>query len=106
MIISIDYDGTFTRDVSFWRNFCQWVKTCGHTIILTTGRGDSDADRQEIRNTIEIDIPVIFAGKRWKREIALEAGYNVDIWIDDMPEFVSDMATKPQSELWKPGNKR
>ena len=45
------------------------------------------------------NIPIIFAGKLWKRKAAELAGYNVDIWIDDLPEYVSNQ--DPEKNQYK-----
>jgi hypothetical protein len=34
-------------------------------------------------------IPVVFAGVNWKKVASLNAGFKVDIWIDDNPEYVA-----------------
>ena len=101
MTISIDYDLTFTLNIPFWLNFCWYAIDCGNYVIITTGR--QEADRKEIETTIKTSsIPIICAGDKYKRDAAKEAGYDVDVWIDDMPEFISDIAKKPYDELWRP----
>ena len=100
MIISIDYDMTFTLGFDFWRDFCQNAVAKGHTVIMTTGRQQQDIE--EIRQNIGIDIPIICAGTKWKRDAAKAAGYDVDIWIDDAPEYISNVLQIANTELSSP----
>jgi hypothetical protein len=43
---------------------------------------------QVVLDSIGKLVPVVFAGGEWKREVALKQGYKVDVWIDDMPEYI------------------
>jgi len=43
---------------------------------------------EEVKTSIGRFVPIIFDGNDWKRDAALKAGYDVDIWIDDSPEIV------------------
>ena len=33
-------------------------------------------------------MPIVFAADGWKRSAAEAAGYKVDVWIDDHPEYI------------------
>lgn len=86
MIIAVDYDNTYTADPSTWDNVIKTFQAAGHTVICVTAR--SDAMGQPVLDSIGQLVPVIFAGAEWKREAALKRGYKVDVWMDDMPEYV------------------
>lgn len=86
MTISFDYDHTWTAIPDELNIFCLLLKKMGHTVIITTGRKEWSDDM--LRCPVPAYIPVIYAGSKWKREAALEAGYAVDIWVDDMPETI------------------
>lgn len=100
MIIAIDYDGTFSRDPVLWGEFVRAALLRGHTCILVTGRSDelispngSTRWGDEVRAGVGTLMPIVFAGMEWKRVAAKTAGYAVDIWIDDFPEYIA-----PQDE--------
>lgn len=86
MIISIDYDNTYTTAPTLWDDFIRLSLAVGHTVICTTAR--PEVMGQVVLDSIGRLVPVIFAGGEWKREVALKRGYKVDVWVDDMPEYV------------------
>lgn len=86
MIISIDYDNTYTADPALWNNFIQTALDIGHTVICITAR--PEVMGQVVLDSVGKLVPVIFAGGEWKREMAVKNGYKVDVWIDDMPEYI------------------
>lgn len=86
MIIAIDYDNTYTGDPETWDNVIKTFQAAGHTVICVTAR--SEAMGLAVLNTIGKLIPVLFCESAWKREYALSKGYKVDVWVDDMPEYV------------------
>jgi hypothetical protein len=44
---------------------------------------------QSVLNSIGRLVPVVFAGRDWKRDAAERRGYKVNVWIDDVPEMVA-----------------
>lgn len=86
MTIAFDFDETFAAAVPLFRAFAELAKADGHTIVMVTGR--SDDDEGEIASVVGDLMPVVFAGMEWKRDAAVKAGFNVDVWIDDSPEWV------------------
>jgi hypothetical protein len=86
MIISIDYDNTYTADPNLWDNFIKTALSIGHTVICVTAR--PEVMGQVVLDSVGQLVPVVFAGGEWKREVALKQGYKVDVWIDDMPEYI------------------
>lgn len=87
MLISIDYDGTFTADPDLWRRFIADAERQGHRVICVTGRKAAPDYSREPR--LPESVPVVLAGDDWKRHAAAKAGYAVTVWIDDMPEMVA-----------------
>jgi hypothetical protein len=97
MDLALDWDDTFTADPAFFRSLITLARAFGHRPVIVTARWDrrmySDPSRHwgdEVRNEIgNLDVPIVFAGEKWKREAAREAGFNCRVWIDDRPEAVA-----------------
>jgi hypothetical protein len=90
MIIAIDFDNTFNADTELWRKFITDAKERGHTCVCVTGRSNEGEYGAEVIRIIDGVMPIVFAGALWKREAAKRAGYDVNIWIDDTPEYVAE----------------
>jgi len=90
MVISVDFDETWTKDPEAWRTFARLFRGRGHTIIVTTNRDDIPGFSDLVRRAVGTRAvkEVIFAGAKPKRRAASERGYDVDVWIDDHPEMV------------------
>lgn len=88
MIIAIDFDGTFAADPSLFKAFVLSARRAGHTCLLVTGRSDEGQWGQKVREVVGDLMPIVFAGRAWKQQAATEAGYAVDVWIDDSPEYI------------------
>lgn len=90
LTIAIDFDGTFAANPALWRNFITDAQNIwGYQIVCVTGRSDEGEWGKEVKEAIDGLIPIVFAGHRWKREAAQAAGYEVNIWIDDNPEYIA-----------------
>lgn len=89
MIIALDYDNTFTRDPDFWDDFVMLARAYDHECVLVTGRSDDGIMGDEVKKKVGDLMPIVFAGREWKREAALRKGWKVDVWIDDSPEHVA-----------------
>lgn len=89
MILAFDYDGTWTRAPALFREVAAMFQAAGHTCILVTGRMEEHGYGNEARAAIGGQMPVIFSGTAWKRDAARAAGYEVDLWIEDRPEYVA-----------------
>lgn len=91
LTIAIDYDGTLARDPRLFGMLIRTMIAQGHQPILVTGRALGTPHEAEVRAVMAQmpdAIPMVFAGPHWKRQAAKEAGFAVDIWIDDMPEYI------------------
>ena len=88
LLFAIDFDNTFTADPSLFRSFVALLRAAGHDAIMVTGRSDEGQWGQEVRDAVGDLLPVVFAGRQWKRDAAVAAGYKVSIWVDDMPDYV------------------
>lgn len=89
MVISLDYDETFTRDPELWLAFIATAKSKGHTVLLITMREDTPWDADEVRSILKDKVDdILFTNCKAKKQYAAARGYRVDVWIDDQPSAV------------------
>jgi hypothetical protein len=91
LLISIDYDQTFTAAPGLWRSFIADATARGNRVVCITRREDSEKNREELRLAFDgVDLSqLLLAGPDvQKRAAASAAGLEVDIWIDDTPETI------------------
>ncbi len=88
LTIAIDFDDTFSADPDLWREFVSIAtgRRFGHKCILVTNRTEDMGN--DVRAEVGDLMPIVFAGVFSKRSMAARAGYAVDIWIDDTPEWI------------------
>lgn len=89
MIISIDYDDTFTADPDCWTEVIEVLKKYQHEVICVSARRNKLDNRQELSAALP-KIPILLSYDEPKRSFALKAGYDVDVWIDDSPSAIID----------------
>jgi uncharacterized protein (DUF362 family) len=94
MIISIDYDDTYTTHPSAWQCVIRVLKNAGHRVIMVSSRRNTIENRDEIKDNLPEDLceVVLLVNHEPKRKAAKKAGWNVDIWIDDSPETIASKA--------------
>lgn len=87
MVISIDFDGTFSADPRMMREIIAVIKKHGHTPVLCTQRTpDYGRDVEQMVGTL---VPIVYAGGKSKVKAMWEAGYkDVQFWMDDNPVSV------------------
>lgn len=88
MIISLDYDDTFTKDPVFWSQFIKLANEHGHMVYGVTMRYP-----EECRDPAFIDyankVNTVFpTSRKGKKEFMSDVGIWIDVWIDDRPEFI------------------
>jgi hypothetical protein len=89
MTFGIDFDGTYAADPPTFHRLVDMLKRAGHRCVLVTGRPGAGGHGEAVRAIIGDRIPIVFAGPgRWKRHAARDAGFEVDVWIDDDPEHI------------------
>lgn len=88
MIVAIDYDNTYAADPETFDKIIKILLEQNHQVICVTGREEVGVMAAPVLASIGKLIPVVFAGKDWKRDAAKKRGYKVDIWIDDNPEYI------------------
>ena len=93
MVIAIDFDGTFAADPELFIAFICNARERGHRVLILTGREEKHG--ADVRQIVGDHAPIVFAGSEWKRIAARRAGYAVDVFIDDYPEYIG-----PQNILY------
>lgn len=85
-IISLDYDNTYTRDPEMWLEFVKDAQKRGHKVYCITYRYEHECIDMDSRLTQLVE--VIPTGRRAKRSFARTMLIQVDIWIDDQPDYI------------------
>lgn len=80
MILSLDYDKTYTQDPELWGGFIKAATDRGHKVICITMRNPDEE--------ITMPCPIIYTSRRAKMTYAAEIGQAVDVWIDDAPHWL------------------
>ena len=92
MTISIDFDRTFTANPSMWGQFAKQSAEAGNRVVMVSRRPNTPDDQAEVEGTLgeykDAFSDVLLVGDTMKDEAAKAAGINVDIWIDDSPQFI------------------
>lgn len=103
MLIALDYDGTYTEDPRMWDTFINLAQSCGHEVHLVTMRAPDEyveMGRKPDR--------IHYTNRKAKRPFMRALGLDVQVWIDDMPEFVlgsaapRDLAQNASTGIWLP----
>ena len=93
LLISLDFDGTFTAAPGLWRSFIRDAVERGNRVACITRREDTEENRATIRSSFgdladTLAAVVLCGPATQKRDAAAAAGLAVDIWIDDSPEKI------------------
>lgn len=90
LVVSIDYDDTYTADKPTWDSVIKILQAAGHTVICVSSRRDTLENRQDLLKHLPPTLTgLVLAFDKPKRLAALDAGYRVDIWIDDRPATIA-----------------
>lgn len=92
MIIAIDYDDTYTKDICGWNIFILMMQRRGHIFYCVTNR------KQDNIKVIHRTIGEIIQEKNCiatdgasKRKFLRDLNIMPDVWIDDAPETIVDI---------------
>lgn len=88
MIISIDYDDTYTRDKILWDSFIQQAKARGHTVYCVTARNPKYDSPEVINDLKHLVDHIFFTAGTPKEAFMLRQGICVQVWIDDCPQAI------------------
>lgn len=93
MVLSLDFDDTYTRDPLLWDAFVEAARKRGHTVYCVTMRYKTEgADVLKLLKGKVDDI--FFTERKNKHDFMFEQGIFVNVWIDDMPWFILHDARK------------
>lgn len=87
MIISLDYDDTFTKDPVAWSLVAKVLKQQGHTIYGITMRRPDETHGMDRRYLDACD-KILFTSRKAKYFFCWESGIHIDVWIDDSPHWI------------------
>ena len=87
MLIALDYDGTYTADPGLWHPFVVACRARGHRVFVVTMRFPSEGREVEQRLGRHVD-RIIFTAREAKRRHVQRLGHDVDVWIDNHPEYI------------------
>ncbi|NBW19766.1 MAG: hypothetical protein EBR82_68515, partial [Caulobacteraceae bacterium] len=93
LTISIDFDRTFAADPQMWGEFARKSVADGNTVVMISRR--PEADRQIVTDTLgeyadAFSQVLLVGGDTLKADAATEAGIDVDVWVDDSPQTITD----------------
>lgn len=91
LLISLDYDRTFTAAPGLWRSFVSMATNAGNRVVCISRRENDDANREELRLAfadLEVSDLILCGAGTQKRDAAAAAGLAVDVWVDDYPEGI------------------
>lgn len=85
MTIAFDFDDTITSDHRTMLKVMRLFRKAGHTVIVATLRHEHE--RAFVDRLLKEEFPVVFCGRQIKAPECRAQGYQVDVWVDDMPEY-------------------
>jgi HK97 family phage portal protein len=102
MTISIDFDRTFAADPQMWGEFATKSVADGNTVVMISRRPDTPEDRQTVTEALGDYAPafsqvLLVGGDTLKADAAQAAGINVDVWVDDSPQFIRSVDRRAES---------
>jgi HK97 family phage portal protein len=107
LTISIDFDRTFAADPALWGEFARKSVADGNTVVMISRRPEED--RQVVTDTLgeyadAFSQVLLVGGDTLKADAAQAAGIDVDVWVDDSPQTITDEpAPKKRSRKKKTG---
>lgn len=88
MIVSLDYDMTYTEDPECWKKIIRSFQAYGHKVYCVTMRS-KELDYHKDFDILELmGVKAVFCDGRSKRKTTEDLGIKIDVWIDDTPEGI------------------
>lgn len=87
--IALDYDQTFTRDPKAWTEFIHLMQREGHTVYCVTMRYAEGKEYNEVQRAVGHLVDGLFCtARKGKRSFMSARQINIDVWVDDTPDFI------------------
>lgn len=87
VVVGMDYDGTYKLSPALWNKFALMARGLGWQVVGLTGNRAALCDKEFGAN---LDAIYFVPPGIPKERVAREKGWEVDIWIDDEPQFISE----------------
>lgn len=102
MIVSIDYDDTYTRDPELWDIFCSSLLERGHTVWCVSARSQHYMSEAigSIGLVIGEDKCIGTNGVAKRDFLFRNFGVYADVWVDDMPDTITTGYEVGESSTW------
>jgi len=95
--IGLDFDRSYTSDPELFDHFIAQAKERGHNLAITTSRTDDEVWGPEVKHAIKDRVPIVFGGYyNWKDTAAKGRGHDINTWIDDNPEYITNMTEEDE----------
>jgi hypothetical protein len=89
MKFGIDFDCCYRADPEAVGELVDVLHKHGHECYLITKRSDEDEWAvEEVKKTVDGQMPLIFCGDKYKDDVAQSYDLDIDVWLDDHPEFI------------------
>lgn len=85
---SLDYDGTYTADPELWLDFIKLAHERGHKVVCVTMRHLHETEDGSFDPRLKGLVTVFPTGREAKKPHMRKKGQQIDIWIDDVPEWI------------------
>jgi hypothetical protein len=89
MRIALDYDKTYTADTELWDAFIAIARARGHLVDIVTMRNENELVDKSIAKKVD---HIVYTCRKGKKRCMEFIDRPVDIWIDDMPQFILEDA--------------
>jgi hypothetical protein len=95
LVVNIDYDGTFAESPAMWSEVICCLASSGAKVVCISNRVDNEENRMLLRSHLPDSVEVVICcGALPKANAACDAGLNVDVWIDDNPTRIKNVAER------------
>jgi len=84
----LDYDGTYSAAPELWNSIINLIHAAGHKVYIVTARDGDTVWGDPVREVIGDKVPIIFTWNQQKKSYTLSKGIDIDIWIDDNPNWI------------------
>lgn len=85
--ISFDIDGCWSLHPSLFYAVACAFQAAQWRVVIITG---SEQPHDKLERMFLLDFPIIVSGPLFKEQAARNAGYSVDVWVDDMPGMIQE----------------